>query len=605
MKTEAVAVIRMSTTQQEDSPAIQRENIIRKFGAEYEIVKWYEDLGKSGSRDKHKRTDYLQMLKDAKTATWKVILCNNGARFTRENTLDAAADKKLLRDLGIRVRTVQDGDIDWTTSTGRIVDAVKAEADHGFSLSISKNTLDGKIKKAKDGKTYGQLTPYGLARQITDSLGNVLIVGRTERYRKPKESIAVYIPGDEDEQLVVRNLFKEFAAKDKSFHQLAKELNEKKIPSPSGGTWVYQVVHEILKNPRYVGDLSLGENAAGAFHRIENGVAVPLTRPEKMKTGRKPSILVQNTHEGIVDRETFDAVQRKLARRKKTGQHSQRSEGFALTGVLICGQCGKPMYGNERTDPKRHRVGVKYSCKGWHRNFGSGCGQWGVHQDDVLFILCETLKQQIDSQILAKAEAQWPPKMMDQVHPKLKKLEKAKASYEASIRKFLLLPPDSPHNSALEADLTKQKEEIAALEAEVMAPGETQEQWLQRCHQFWQGIKDKLIWVPDTHYQPGQGQPFKSGSASFGRLVKDRAITPSTIRELLHSIGCKLTLWFEHGKRRDGSEARSYEVVKAHLKTDNVATHFDISPSPGLSKCVDYWFEQKDLKTLAGKGQVA
>lgn len=608
MKPQAVGYIRMSSDQQEDSPAIQKSNIIAKFGNLYEIVAWYQDLGKSGSKDKDRRSDFLKMLKDSTKSKWKVILCNNPARFTREDSLEAAADKKTLRDNDITVISVIDGLMDWTTSTGRIVDAVKTESQNDYVIQLAKNTLDGKIKKAKEGKTYGQTTPYGMARLITDSVGNTFEIARTTKYTKPKDSKAIFIRGCEDEAKVVEWIFAEYLKRDVSFHQLAKELNEKKIKSPLGGTWVYQVIHEMLKNPRYVGDLSLGTDGGGRFWRIgADGIPVSQNRKSPMQTGRAAAIIVKNTHKGIIDRKTFDLVQVKLARKKKTRQHSPREEGFALTGVVFCGCCGKPMYGCERKDAKRHRVGIRYSCKGWHRSFEAGCGQWMVHQDDILPVLIDVLKKEIDDTILAKVEAKRPAKEVGESNRLAKQFAKLKTEYDAALKRFLKLPEGHPSEADLDQAIRSQKAELNRLEKELAQPAETDKAWFLRCHEYWQGIKGQLIAIEDAHFQPtaAVGKGFEGG---FGRHPKTRQIAPSSIRELFHSIGLKVTLWFDRAKLADGSEGRRWIVVKAHIATDSginaefQPTENETLASVGLSLSVgiDRWLCRADFERLNG-----
>jgi len=568
--TKAAAYIRMSTSKQEDSPVIQRANILAKFGGDYEIIAWYSDLGKSGSKNKELRTDFLKMLKDSASSEWKAILCNNPARFTREDTIAAASDKQILRDNGITVVTVTDGAMDWSTFAGRLVDAVQAEANNQYPITLAKNTLDGKIKKAKEGKSFGQTTPYGLARLITDSLGNHFEVSRTTRYTKPKDAESVFTEGDSEEVEIVRWLFSEFLRRDVSFHQLAKELNQKNVKSPTGKTWVYEVVHQILKNPRYAGDLTLGRRSSGRFYRVgSDAISVEQPRKMKMHTNLKPAVHIRNAHAHIIEREAFDAVQVKLARRTRTRKHSPKEGGFALTGVILCGKCGKVMYGNERKDAARHRVGVKYSCKGWHRSFEAGCGQWMVHQDDVLPLMVDVLKREIDETILAKAEAQ-PPNMEKVNTVQIeKKLTKLKSEYETACKRFLTLPEDHPAEADLDAAIRSQKVEITQLERELAQPAEDVGAWLSRRKEFWNGIKARLLHIEDPHFAPADAQPFQSGSGGFGRLVRTRPLTPDTIRELLHSIGARLTLWFDRATRADGTASKKWIVVKARLTTES------------------------------------
>lgn len=66
-------------------------------------------------------------------------------------------------------------------------------------------------------------------------------------------------------------------------------------------------------------------------------------------TGQLPKYLVQNHHEGIIDRCTFDRVQEEISRRAGTRSASKKncvsglskySSKFALTNLLVCGECG-------------------------------------------------------------------------------------------------------------------------------------------------------------------------------------------------------------------------------------------------------------------------
>src|SRR5205807_8521232 len=98
----------------------------------------------------------------------------------------------------------------------------------------------------------------------------------------------------------------------------------------------------------YVGDLSLGKNGAGKFFRLDGDQIIRNTE-KKMKTNKPNPVLVQNTHDWIIDRPLFDQVQLKVKRRWKSGKHSCREDGFALSGVLYCGGCKKALFGNDGT----------------------------------------------------------------------------------------------------------------------------------------------------------------------------------------------------------------------------------------------------------------
>lgn len=117
-------------------------------------------------------------------------------------------------------------------------------------------------------------------------------------------------------------------------------LNANKIPNISGESqWAKNAVNSILTNEKYCGDVLLQKTY------IDDCI----NKKVKKNTGQLPMYLVQNHHEGIISRETFDAAQAELSRRnagrspsKKnapTGR-SRYSSKYALSDRLYCGECG-------------------------------------------------------------------------------------------------------------------------------------------------------------------------------------------------------------------------------------------------------------------------
>ena len=112
------------------------------------------------------------------------------------------------------------------------------------------------------------------------------------------------------------------------------------IPNINGEPkWARSAIDSILTNEKYCGDVLLQKTY------IDDCI----NKKVKKNTGQLPMYLVQNHHEGIISRETFDTAQAELARRsagkspsKKnapTGR-SRYSSKYALSNRLYCGECG-------------------------------------------------------------------------------------------------------------------------------------------------------------------------------------------------------------------------------------------------------------------------
>ena len=94
----------------------------------------------------------------------------------------------------------------------------------------------------------------------------------------------------------------------------------------------------MLQNERYRGDALLQKTY----------VPNVLAKRAKKNHGERPQYYVSNNHPAIVDGATFDRVQEELARRRSKRKTSSKgktelgkySSKYALTELLVCGQCG-------------------------------------------------------------------------------------------------------------------------------------------------------------------------------------------------------------------------------------------------------------------------
>ena len=143
----AVGYLRMSTDDQLTSIPIQKQRITQQFGDKYNIVRWYTDEGKSASHSLFKREEFLDLIEDVETKSdFSVVLAYSTSRFSRLDAIETSEVCKVFRDNNIKLVTALDGEIDFQTSTGRIMNAVFAESNHSTVVNLSKVVIDGKLK---------------------------------------------------------------------------------------------------------------------------------------------------------------------------------------------------------------------------------------------------------------------------------------------------------------------------------------------------------------------------------------------------------------------------------------------------------------------------
>lgn len=137
----------------------------------------------------------------------------------------------------------------------------------------------------------------------------------------------------------MRSIYEQFL-RGASIRMIRDELRQKQIPNAAGSPdWTSRAVRSILTNEKYVGDVLMQKTFRQDC----------ISRKDIRNTGQLPMYLIQNNHEAIVERKTFDAVQVELARRNALKGATQKSAPsgkscysakYALSDRMICGECG-------------------------------------------------------------------------------------------------------------------------------------------------------------------------------------------------------------------------------------------------------------------------
>ena len=161
-----------------------------------------------------------------------------------------------------------------------------------------------------------------------------------------------------EEAEIIQEIFKAYLD-GASLKAIAEELTGRQIPyTQRTTTWDKARIARIIDNAKYIGteeydpiideDMLSNERYCGDAILQKSVTIDCIEKKRKKNTGEAPMYYVQNNHPAIIDRVTFNKVQEELARRKtktpgsakssitSTGKYSR----YALTDVLICGNCG-------------------------------------------------------------------------------------------------------------------------------------------------------------------------------------------------------------------------------------------------------------------------
>ena len=314
------AYCRVSTKQEEQLNSYETQvryytdRINREPG--WKLAGIYADKGITGTSMK-KRDEFSKLIRQCKRGKVDMIIVKSISRFAR-NTLDCLKITRMLRELKVDVY-FEEQNLHSIDPSSEFYISIYGSVAQSESENISHNVAWGKARSAKDGNVFFAYKSFLGYRRGADG--------------KPEI--------DPEQANTVRRIYDRFLAGD-SLQQIANGLTADGIPTPMGkAVWQASVVQSILSNEKYKGDALLGKTY------VEDCIS----KKVRVNAGERPQYYVENNHPAIIDAATFARVQEELARRaskrkvKQTGTTTEQGKycgKYALTELLICGECGTP-----------------------------------------------------------------------------------------------------------------------------------------------------------------------------------------------------------------------------------------------------------------------
>ncbi|MCK8059909.1 MULTISPECIES: recombinase family protein [unclassified Fusibacter] len=345
----AVGYIRVSTDkiEQEDSQDNQKTLFIQYIKERgFEFGGFYEDV-ESGTKEE--RNGLNKLLDHAEDKKFDIIISKELSRLVRNVEL-AYRIKRIIVNNRIHLITL-DGLVDTKDPAKQNMFGLYAWIFEQESVRISTRIKSVFRSKMKEGKFLGSSAPYG--------------------YEISKDK-SLIIRAD-SAPLVVKEIFELFL-KENSFQGIAKLLTKRKIPTPAtvagksnaGDFWHGSTIKKILTNPHYIGDLVQA--------REEN---ISVINRKRIPVAKENQVVVKNTHEPIIDKNTFELVQSILSKRKKKGKGKHKTVTYLYTNYLYCKDCGSAL--------KYLKQRKGYVCGKYHR-YGKDICTSHVIKEDVISI---------------------------------------------------------------------------------------------------------------------------------------------------------------------------------------------------------------------------
>lgn len=288
----------------------------------FEVIGEYVDDGYSGTT--FNRPDLNRMIKDAMDDPEPSgIMVKDMSRFGRNNAMFMYYVEEIFPNNDILFIALND-DVDTRFDENEMM-PFKSIMNEYYARDTSKKIRSVKKTTALSGGFCGSFAPYGY---VVDP--------------ENKRKLLV----DPDTAPIVKRIF-ELSKQGNSVHQIARTLCEDDVLIPRAyramkkGTletstgfkfptdWVAKNVKMILENQVYLGHMVSHKTQTKSF-KNKKPVAVP----------KEEWIIVRNTHEAIIDEETFELVQKFISVKK---QPNKTGRPNIFVGLVKCPDCGRNM----------------------------------------------------------------------------------------------------------------------------------------------------------------------------------------------------------------------------------------------------------------------
>ena len=273
----------------------------------------FADEGITGT-SAEKRPEFLRMIRLCRKRKIDLVLVKSISRFAR-NTVDCLHYIRALKEMGIAV-IFEKENINTLDSEGEMLITLLGAFAQAESESISQNVRWGIRQAMREGRV---------------SLRCKQLYGFTEDENGQPQALP-------DEAEVVRRIYKSFL-RGQSIRMIKEWLDAEGIAPRKGKEWSLSSIENLLKNEKYCGDVLLQKTF----------ISDCISRKVIKNVGQLPMYLIENHHEGIVSRETYQAVQAEFARRGSRRSPNKRAAAtglssytsrYALSDRLVCGECG-------------------------------------------------------------------------------------------------------------------------------------------------------------------------------------------------------------------------------------------------------------------------
>ena len=341
-----------------------QKRMLSKYAKENGFVntRFYVDDGYTGTN--FNRPGFKQMLEDAELGYISTIIVKDMSRFGRDYLGVGKYTETVLPDLGVRFIAINDG-VDSADGENELA-PFKNIMNEMYARDISRKVRSAHRIRGNAGEPLGP-PPYGY---IMDP-------------NNPKHWII-----EPEAASVVREIFK-MSLEGKGNETIARILTERKVlnctyywkargDNRNGRKWQEDpykwkdaTINSILKRVEYCGDLVNFKTYSKSFKN-----------KQRFKNPEEKHVIFHGAHDPIIDRDTFELVQKMHGKTKRRAPKKENGEKSIFADLLYCADCGHKLWFHVNTINRSIRF---FSCSNYAKDYRGTCQTRHYIREDALF----------------------------------------------------------------------------------------------------------------------------------------------------------------------------------------------------------------------------
>lgn len=347
------------------------EDYAKKHG--FDNFRHFTDDGISGTT--FERKGFKAMIEEVMEGNISTIIVKDMSRFGRDYLKVGYYTEVMFVEKGVRFIAINNN-IDSANQTDSDFTPFLNIMNEWYARDASRKINAVFASRMESGLRCSGAIPYGY-------------------YRKPDDKQTLYV--DEESAKVVRRIF-DMVVKGYSYAEIAKIFSEEKVLCPTEYNRLHypeDCRHKPMDDPYRWNSTTLGY----IIHRqeylghtvLKKSKGLSYKSKKRVKVADEDKIVFKNTHEAIVDEETWKIANKVKAYRKKT---PYSVDPFNLTGLLYCADCGAKLIRRSYNSGtgERYESDQAYCCSKY-RQITSDCTMHFIKRSDILELIKKSIQR--------------------------------------------------------------------------------------------------------------------------------------------------------------------------------------------------------------------